>query len=111
LAEGPSAKFGLNAMPRVLLNFDHHRDGWNVHFMRDDCRSRIGSRTRYFKFPALHDLRSFVERCQPKDVTLVGFDHSVRAWNRGSEYVNLTDEQYAKVVSGLERPSNELRLR
>jgi len=28
---------------------------------------------------------------------LAGFDHSVRAWSRGSEYVNLTDEQYAKL--------------
>jgi hypothetical protein len=84
-------------MPRVLLNFQHYGDAWNVHFIKDDCRSRIGSRTRYFKFPTLPDLRSFVERCQPEDSTLAGFDHSVRAWARGSEYVHLTDEQYGKL--------------
>ena len=63
-------------MPRVLLNFDHYRDGWNVQFMADDCRSRIGSRTRYFRFPTLDDLRAFLTRCQPEDATLAGFEHT-----------------------------------
>jgi hypothetical protein len=64
-------------MPRVLLNFQLHGDAWTVHFIQDDCRSRIGSRTRYFKFPALGDLRSFVIRCNPEDATLAEFDRSV----------------------------------
>ena len=33
----------------------------------------------------------------PEDASLVGFDHSVRAWGRGSEYVHLTPEQYGKL--------------
>jgi hypothetical protein len=33
----------------------------------------------------------------PDDATLAGFDHSVRAWDRGSEYVHLTDEQHVKL--------------
>jgi hypothetical protein len=41
--------------------------------MADDCRSRIGSRTRYFRFPTLDDLRAF---CQPEDATLAGFEHT-----------------------------------
>ena len=86
-------------MPRVLLNFDHYRDGWHVHFIKDDCRTTIGSRTRYYNFDTLDGLRSFVERCQPEDATLAGFDHSVRAWGRGSEYVHLTDEQYGKAIA------------
>lgn len=85
-------------MPRVPLNFQHYRDAWAVHFIKDDCRSPIGSRARYFKFSALDDLRSFVERCQPEDATLAGFDHSVRAWARGSEYVHLTEEQFGKLA-------------
>jgi hypothetical protein len=84
----------LGGMPRVLLNFQHYRDAWTVHFIQADCRSRIGPRTRYFKFPALDDLRSFVVRCHPEDATMEEFEHSVRAWARGSEYVHLTDEQY-----------------
>jgi hypothetical protein len=85
-------------MPRVLLNFDHYRDGWNVHFIQDDCSTRLGSRPRYFKFDTLNSFRAFVTRCQPEDATLEGFDHSVRAWARGSEYVHLTDEQYGKLA-------------
>lgn len=87
----------LGSMPRVLLNFQLYGDAWTVHFIQDDCRSRIGPRTRYFKFPTLDDLRSLVARCQPEDATLVGFEHSVRAWARGSEFVHLTDEQYEKL--------------
>jgi hypothetical protein len=59
---------------------------------------RIGSPTRNFKFATLDGLRSFVTRCQPEDATLVGFDHPVRAWARGSEYVQLTEEQYGKLA-------------
>jgi hypothetical protein len=34
----------LGGMPRVLLNFQHYRDAWTVHFIQADCRSRIGPR-------------------------------------------------------------------
>ena len=84
-------------MPRALLNFDHYRDGWEVHFLEADCRTRIGSRTRYFKFATLDSLRAFVTRCQPEDITLAGFEHSLGAWGRGGEYIQLTDEQYGKL--------------
>ena len=84
-------------MPRCLLNFDHRGDGWSVHFIEGDCRTRIGTRTRYFRLAALEDLRAFLIRCNPEDAVLAGFDRSVRAWGRGSEYVNLTEEQYAKL--------------
>jgi hypothetical protein len=40
----------------------------------------------------LEGLRSFVVRCNPEDTTLTRFEHSVRAWARGSAYVNLTAE-------------------
>jgi len=80
-----------------LLNFDQYRDGWEVHFTEADCRTRIGSKTRYFKFVTQDTLRAFVSRCQPEDATLAEFEHSVGAWGRGSEYVQLTDEQYGKL--------------
>ena len=51
-----------------------------------------------FKFATLDSLRSFITRCQPEDTTLAGFDHSVRAWTRGSEYVHLTEKQYEKLA-------------
>ena len=53
----------LLCMPRVLLNFQHYRDAWNVHFIQADCQTRIGTRTRYFRFDTLDSLRSSVTRC------------------------------------------------
>jgi hypothetical protein len=82
-----------------MLNFQLYAYAWTVHFIKDDCRSDIGSRTRYFKFATLDSLRAFLTRCQPEDTTLAGFDRSVRAWSRGSEYVQLTDEQYGKLTA------------
>ena len=84
-------------MPRVLLNFQHYGNAWTIHFVEADCRTRIGSRTRFYNLSTLDGLRSFVTRCQPEDATLAGFDQCARAWGRGSEYVHLTDEQYEKL--------------
>jgi hypothetical protein len=66
-----------------MLNFQHFRSAWTAQFLCDDCRTPIGPRTRYLQFPALDDLRSFVQRCYPEDATLAGFDNRVRAWGRG----------------------------
>jgi hypothetical protein len=29
-------------MPRVLLNIQHYGNAWTVHFLRDDCPTRVG---------------------------------------------------------------------
>jgi hypothetical protein len=47
-------------MPRVLLNFDHYRDGWSVHVVQDDCRTRVGSRDSYFARQIAFSLVSLV---------------------------------------------------
>ena len=82
-------------MPRVLLNFQNYRDLWNVHFIEDDCRTAIGARTRYFHFATEDGLRKFVMRCTPED--MADFEKCIRSWGKGSCFVNLTDEQYAKL--------------
>ena len=82
-------------MPRVLLNFQHYKDLWSVHFIEADCKTLIGPITRYYDFATLEGLRAFVLRCNPEDIAK--FDRSVSAWSRGSNYANLTDEQYAKL--------------
>lgn len=84
-------------MPRVLLNFQEYRSTWTAHFLRDDCRTTIGPRTRYYSFPTLDSLRSFLTHCQPEDATLAEFEHSAKAWGRGNEYIHLTPEQYGKL--------------
>ena len=90
-------------MPQVLMNFQHYKT-WTCHFIEADCRTSIGNRTRYFDFASLEDLRAFVHRCHPEGASLEEFDNNVRRWARGSIYVNLTDEQYAKLQSALPKP-------
>jgi hypothetical protein len=63
--------------------------------MEQDCRTLIGPKTRYYRFATLDGLRSFVVGCNPENMP--EFERSVRAWSRGSEYVNLSDDQYAKL--------------
>jgi hypothetical protein len=82
-------------MPRVMLNFQHCRDLWSVHFIEADCRTLIGPKTRYYDFATLDGLRSFVVRCNLEDMP--EFERSARAWSRGSNYVNLSDERYGKL--------------
>ncbi len=82
-------------MPRVLLNFQHYKDLWSVHFIEQDCRTLIGPKTRYYNFGTVDGLRSFVKRCNPEN--MAEFEHSLKAWGRGSNFVRLTDEQYAKL--------------
>jgi len=81
-------------MPRVLMNYDHY-DCWRVHFIEADCRTLIGPKTRYYYFATVDGLRAFVIGCNVED--LEKFEYSLRARGRGSNFVNLTDEQYAKL--------------
>jgi hypothetical protein len=85
-------------MPRVLMNFDHYKDLWWVHFIEADCETVIGPESRYYRFATLDGFRAFVVRCNLED--LKKFEHSVQTWGRRSNYVNLTDEQYAKLKRG-----------
>ena len=92
-------------MPVVLMNFDHYSD-WVVHFIHSDCRTTIGTKTRYFTFATLDELRAFVIRCHPEGASLEEFDNDVRRWARGSIYVNLTAEQYAKLTTPERHPTS-----
>ena len=82
-------------MPHVLLNFQHYGNLWSVHFIEADCQAPIGTKTRYYHFATEDGLRSFVIRCNPENMP--EFEHSLRAWSRGSNHVNLSAEQYAKL--------------
>lgn len=82
-------------MPRVLLNFQHYKNLWSVHFIEADCRTVIGAKTRYYDFATEDGLRHFVRRCKPEDME--EFERSLRSWGSGSNFVCLTNEQYAKL--------------
>jgi hypothetical protein len=81
-------------MPRVLVNFQLYK-GWVVHFIEADCKTTIGRRDRFFHFATEEDFRAFVSRCNLEDVDK--FDRSMAQWTRGSNYANLTEEQYARL--------------
>jgi hypothetical protein len=88
-------------MPRVLMNYDRYTGFWWVHFIEADCRTLIGPKTRYYRFATLDGFRSFVVRCNLEDMSK--FEHSVRAWGRGSNFVNVTDEQYGKLRGSIRK--------
>jgi hypothetical protein len=73
LGDNASSSSQFHALPRRL-------DG-SLHLGR--LQTRVGSRTRYYNFTTLDSFRSFVERYQPEDATLAGFEHSLRAWGPG----------------------------
>ena len=79
------------------FSIQHSGNARTVHFTEADCRTTVGPRTRYYNLSTLETLRSFFTRCQPEDATLAGFDQSIRAWGRGSEYVHLTPDQNGKL--------------
>ena len=84
-----------STMHRVLMNFQLYGELWSVHFIEADCKTRIGRQTRYIQFATVDGLRSFVLRCSPED--MAQFERCMRAWGRGSNHCNITDEQYAKL--------------
>lgn len=82
-------------MRRVLMNFQQYQGLWHVHFIERDCKTTIGAETRYYHFATLDGLRIFVNRCHP--LNMADFEHCIRAWNKGSTWCDLTDEQYSKL--------------
>jgi hypothetical protein len=80
---------------RLLLNFQHYKDLWSVHFIQADCRTIIGPKTRYYHFATEDGLRRFVIRCNPED--MAEFEYSLKQWGMGSNFVNVTDEQYSRL--------------
>ena len=81
-------------MPRVLMNFQQLND-WVVHFIEADCRTLIGRRTHYFLFATEEEFRTFVSRCNIENIE--DFEITMWNWSRGSNYCNLTYEQYARL--------------
>lgn len=82
---------------RALLNFQSYAGLWSVHFINADCKTTIGTKTRYIDLDSLDALRAFVKRCNPDAGERADFEDDVRAWVCGSVFVNLTDEQYCKL--------------
>jgi hypothetical protein len=84
-------------MHRVLMNFQCNR-GWSVHFIEADCRTPV-ARGRFYDFTELAQVRAILVRANATPEVFAEFDHNVRAWSRGSVYLDLTDMQYTRLKS------------
>ena len=76
------------------MNFQLH-DHWVVNLIEGDFKTTIGRRTRYFEFATEEGFRTFVSRCNIENME--DFEISMWNWARGSNYCNLTDQQYARL--------------
>ncbi len=82
-------------MPRVLMNFQCNR-GWSVHFIEADCRTPVAV-GRFYDYAELAQVREILVRANASPEVFAEFDHNVRAWSRGSVYLDLTVTQYARL--------------
>jgi hypothetical protein len=82
-------------MHRVLMNFQCNR-GWSGHFIEADCRTPV-SLGHFYAYTELAQVREILVRANAAPEVFAEFDHNVRAWSRGSVYLDLTDLQYTKL--------------
>jgi hypothetical protein len=74
-----------------------------VHFIREDCRTSLGKRNRRINFATEEGFLAFVARCHPEppddeDECDQSFEDQYEACGQGSVFVQLTDEQYARLA-------------
>ena len=77
------------------MNFQCNR-GWSVHFIEADCRTPV-SLGHFYAYTELAQVREILVRSNAAPEVFAEFDHNVRAWSRGSVYLDLTDLQYTKL--------------
>lgn len=80
---------------RVLLNFVRRESTYLVHFLAEDCRTRI---SRFYRLPDKEALRGLVMRTKPSDEALASLLHALETWGQGSQFLQLTAEQYSALV-------------
>jgi hypothetical protein len=86
------------SLHRVLMNFQH-RVKWTVHFLKADCKTPLRE-GRYYDFEVVEQVREILMRAAPP-AAFEEFEHRVRARIRGSDYLDLTEEQYARLKRGV----------
>jgi hypothetical protein len=84
---------------RVLMNFQF-REKWTVHFLEADCKTPLW-RGRYYDFESVDRVREIRVRASSPPAVFEELERCVRAWSRGSVYLDLTEEQYARLKRGV----------
>ena len=88
---------------RVQLNFQRHVSAWTVTFLQGGQPAGIPRQLR-----TNEALLELLRRSHASDAELVGADHAIRTWGRGTVFVQLTDEQFAWLQIAENRRSGHL---
>ena len=81
---------------RVLMNFQQH-NVWDLSFLESDCKTVIGRR---FDVPTDEELFALAER---GGADLEELRQSIARWNKGSAWLNLTEQQYRRLLRPKEK--------
>ena len=73
-----------------------HRKQWVVHYMEADCRTPVHA-GRYYHYSSLDELLQILTNANAPPDTFEEFARNICQCSRGSVWLNLTDEQYAKL--------------
>ena len=76
---------------RVLMNFQQH-NAWDLSFLEGDCKTVIGRR---FDVSTDEQLFALAER---GGADLKELRESIARWNKGSAWLNLTEQQYRRLL-------------
>lgn len=87
-----------DSLHRVLMNFQL-REKWTVHFLEADCKTPLWP-GRYYDYDTVNRVREILVRAAAPAETFEEFDRCVRAWGRGSVYLDLTADQYGRLKCG-----------
>ena len=73
------------------MNFQQH-NVWDLSFLESDCKTVIG---RQFDVPTDQELFALAER---GGADLEDLRQSIARWNKGSAWLNLTEQQYRRLL-------------
>ena len=73
------------------MNFQQH-NVWDLSFLESDCKTLIGRR---FDVPTDQELFALAER---GGADLEDLRQSIARWNKGSAWLNLTEQQYRRLL-------------
>ena len=73
------------------MNFQQH-NVWDLSFLESDCKTIIGQR---FDVPTDQELFKLAER---GGADLEELRQSIARWNKGSAWLNLTEQQYRRLL-------------
>ncbi len=82
---------------RVYLHTSEYNGHWWVQYLEEDLRTSF---CRRFRYSSVDPVREILRRVNADTETLENFEKGLRCWGIGACFINLTEEQYAKLKQG-----------